>query len=88
MTAMNETMAEGTDIPAIAEPADPGTAEEQRDQVSRPNRNIALLLFGTTLIILASAFGVAVLVSYESSRVCRRPIASFHATISNAPCCA
>jgi 7-cyano-7-deazaguanine synthase in queuosine biosynthesis len=44
--------------------AAPQTAAEQRSRVARPNRNVALLLIGATLVFLAGAFGVAILAHY------------------------
>lgn len=51
---------------SLAEPPEPETAREQRAQVTRPNRNIAILLISVALVFLAGAFGVALLVSYAS----------------------
>lgn len=48
--------ASGADTPP------PRTAEEQRAQTGRPNRNLALILLGGALVMLAAAFGVALLV--------------------------
>ncbi|OIQ68555.1 hypothetical protein GALL_498510 [mine drainage metagenome] len=46
------------------DPEGPETALEQRVQMARPNRNIAVLLIGAVLTMLAAAFGVAFLVVY------------------------
>ncbi|WP_127903078.1 hypothetical protein [Solirhodobacter olei] len=42
----------------------PATAAEQRVQVARGNRNLALILIGGALAMLAAAFAVALLVVY------------------------
>ena len=48
----------------VEEPEGPATAQEQRDLVSRGNRNLALLLVGGAALMLAAAFTVALLVVY------------------------
>lgn len=42
----------------------PETAAEQRVQVARGNRNLALILVGGAVTMLAAAFAVALLVVY------------------------
>jgi hypothetical protein len=46
------------------EPEGPETAAEQRQQVARGNRNLALILIGGAFLMLAAAFAVALLVVY------------------------
>lgn len=46
------------------EPEGPETAIEQRAQVARGNRNLALVLVGGAALMLAAAFAVALLVAY------------------------
>ncbi len=53
-----------TQAPEETEIEGPETAQEQREQTARPNRNIALLLVGGVFIMLAAAFCVALLVIY------------------------
>lgn len=46
------------------DPEGPETAREQRGQVARPNRNLALILIGGAFLMLAAAFTVAILIVY------------------------
>ncbi len=45
-------------------PEGPETAEEQRVQTAGANKNLALILVGGAALMLAAAFGVALLVVY------------------------
>ncbi|MDE3078750.1 MAG: hypothetical protein KGI94_01795 [Paracoccaceae bacterium] len=54
-----------TDLPPTgSDPDGPETAHEQRGLVARPNRNLALILIGGALLMLAAAFTVAILIVY------------------------
>lgn len=46
------------------DPIGPETAQEQRVQTARGNRNLALILIGGALVMLTAAFTVALLVVY------------------------
>ena len=59
MTAMQHDTADTTDTADA-----PPSAEEMRQRTRAGNRMVAALLIGLSMLLLAAAFGVAVLVVY------------------------